>query len=253
MNYRTVLENILAVFDLSRNCKEIYIKSFELGEQSIGKLAENSNMDRSSAYLAVEQLKETGLLEVDETRRPMIIRAVEPRKLVGRIERRIQSLEEAFDTTHTLLPQLEAAYGAKNFHPIMQAYNGKDGLQQIMEDILSENSKEILIFTNQEAERKVFTRHDHAYFIRKRKQNNVFARVIAANDSFAQELLENDKRSLRSTKIIDSPPPFTCEVYIYGDKIAMLSFRDEIIGFIVNSSDFAQLLRWQFEMIWSSL
>ena len=47
--------------------------------------------------------------------------------------------------------------------------------------------------------------------------------------------------------------PLSCETYIYQDKGAMFIFRDEILAFIVDSSDFTQLMHWQFETIWATL
>jgi sugar-specific transcriptional regulator TrmB len=238
MSYRKILDDILSVFDLSDNCKRLYLKSFEVGQQNISHLAQKLNMDRSSAYLAVEQLKHTGLIEVDETKRPMLVWTVEPRKALGRIERKIQNLEEIFDITHNSLSELEAAYKSKGHKPVLQSYSGKDGLYQIMEDILNRTDEEILLFSNQTAEKEVFTKHDHEAFIRKRKQNNINIRVITANDPFSQNLQSEDQGNLRATKILKDTQPFSCEIYIYEEKIAMLSFRNEIIGFIVNSSDF---------------
>ena len=253
MQHESILKNILAIFELSDNCEQIYIKSFELGEMSVGELARGLKMDRSSAYLAIEQLKRSGLIELNENKRPMTILAVEPRRILGRIDSKLQDLEETLDITHNFLPQLEAVYKSKNARPVMQSYVGKDGLQQVMEDILNGEATELLIFTNQSKEKEVFTKHDHEYFIRKRKQNNLYARVIATEDEYSKKMQSEDGENKRVTKILKGPTPFSCETYIYQDKVAMFIFRDEILAFIVDSSDFTQLMHWQFETIWATL
>ncbi|HVO86659.1 MAG TPA: helix-turn-helix domain-containing protein [Candidatus Binatia bacterium] len=253
MTYRLLLENILDVFSLSDNAKNIFITSYQSGDQTVGQLVERLGMDRSSAYLAIDQLKTLGLIEIDESRRPKLVHAVEPRKLLGRIETKIQDLEQVFDKTHDSLPELMAAYKSQSRRPTLQAYNGNDGLRQIMEDILSSKDEEVLLFTNQAAERESFSDHNHDYFIRKRKQNNLSIRVIATDDQYAKKLAADDAQNLRRTRIYSGKPPFECETYIYGESVAMLSFSDEIIGFIVNSADFSKLQRWQFEKIWEQL
>jgi sugar-specific transcriptional regulator TrmB len=253
MQHETILKNILSVFELSDNCVQFYLKSFELGEQSVSQLAQKLNMDRSSAYLAVEQLKQAGLVEMDETKRPMRIWAIEPRKVLGRIDRKLQNLEETLDITHNALPILEAAYKSKNSRPVMQSYAGEDGLEQIMDDILDRRDVEILLLSNQAAEKELFNHHNHNAFIKKRKQRNIKIRVIATDDAYSRKLQAEDFQNLRTTKILKGQEPFASEVYIYGDKVAMLSYKNEIIGFIVNSPDFANLMRWQFEGIWGTL
>lgn len=252
MQHRKLLENLLSVFNLTDNCKKLYIASFEHGELSIGRLADLMDMDRSSAYLAIEQLKSAGLIEVDETKRPKLVRAIEPRRIVGWVERRIQNYEEVFNEVHNNLPALESAYKSSSPRPVMQAYNGKEGLNQIVEDILASESDEIMLFTNPAAEKVVFTEHDHDYFIRRRKQKNLKIRVIATPGEASKKLQEEDNNNLRTTKII-SGEPFTSEVYIYGSSVAMLSFEREVIGFIINSKHFAENLKWQFEEIWKGL
>jgi sugar-specific transcriptional regulator TrmB len=253
MNHRNLLDDILSIFNLSENCKQVYIASFEHGEQSIGRLADKLKMDRSSAYLAVDQLKAAGLVEINESSRPKTIQAIEPRRVLGRVERQIQNIEEVFDNIHDNIASLEASYKSTDQKPVLQSYTGKDGLKQIVEDILSYKDGEILLFTNLVAEKSVFTKHDHDYFIRKRRQQNLTIKVIASDCPEARQLQATDKNNLRQTKITLGPSPFSCELYIYGKTMAMLSFKEQIIGFIINSADFAEILRWQFNSMWESL
>jgi sugar-specific transcriptional regulator TrmB len=244
---------ILETFSLTENSKKVYVTLFPAGEQRLGQLIERLKMDRSSVYLAVNQLKLAGLVEIDATKRPRTVRTIEPRQILGRIETKIQSLEEVFDITHSNLAQLNAAYGAKSSRPIMQSFSGRDGLQQITEDILSYKDQELLLFTNQSAEAEVFSKQYHDFFIRKRRQQNLVIRVLATDDDIARSLQANDAHNLRRTKIITGKAPFSCEVYVYAHKVAMLSFKDEIIGFIINSPDYADLVRWQFNALWESI
>jgi sugar-specific transcriptional regulator TrmB len=250
MSYRTDLDEILEVFNLSDNCRRVFVAAYESGEQTAGKLVDKLKLDRSSTYLAIDQLKAVGLVEVNESKRPKTIKAIAPRQLLGRVENRIQSFESVFDNLHENLKLFENAYNAKGNRPWLQLYSGKDGMQQIAEDILNSKNGEILLFTNQRAEQKVFSRSYHNHFIRKRRERNLPIRVLATNDTEGRRLKAGDKNNLRQTKLLFGPAAFECEVYIYQDKVAMLSYRDEIIGFIVNSPDFANLLKWQFEMIW---
>ncbi|MFA5993917.1 MAG: hypothetical protein WC823_03090, partial [Parcubacteria group bacterium] len=60
-----------------------------------------------------------------------------------------------------------------------------------------------------------------------------------------------DNLSLRETRIIhEKDIPFTNEIYIYRDKIAMLEFAQDTQGFIVKSKAFAEAQAWIFEKLW---
>jgi sugar-specific transcriptional regulator TrmB len=251
MAHRKIIEEVFSTLELTPNCKRCYLHLFEQGACSVGQIAEALVLDRSSTYLAIHQLQVEGFVEVDSSKRPKQIQAIHPRKILARLERKIQKLEEVFDITHDSMPKLEAAYTSGGNMPVLRAFSGKDGLYQIVDDVLQSGDKQILLFTNQSAERQVFNKHDHDFFIRKRKQRGLKINVLAANDEFARLLKAGDKASLRHTKLITGSVPFKCETYIYDDKVAMLGYGNQIIGFIVQSKDFSQLIKWQFEKLWS--
>lgn len=253
MKHRAPIISSLEVLGLSNNAINIYLFIFEHGNMTMSSIAKKLSLDRSSTYIAAEQLKQAGLAIIDESKRPKLVSVPPPKKILSCLEQHIQMREDAFDEIRNNLGLLKAAYNSEQSAPSLQSFSGSEGLRNIMNDILDSTEELLLLFTNQTHEKQVFSKKDHDHFIRKRKIKGTHINVIACDDEYAQKLQSQDASSNRTTKIIRGPSPFKSEVYVYEDKVAMLSFASDVIGFIVQSKDYSEFVRWQFDQIWSQL
>jgi hypothetical protein len=211
-----------------------------------------TKMDRSSAYLALKQLQEVGLIFEEKKGCKKNVCAQSPQVLLSRLRAKMRKFKNQCLIIEDELPNLLAEYSQKNDQPVLQFFSGHDGLKQITEDILDYCQKELLVFSNQKEEKRVFSGIDHKEFVKERMKKNICVRVLAPNTPEAWKLKEKDGVSLRETRIINGEIPFTNEIYIYQDKIAMLEFVEEIQGFIVKSKAFSEAQTWIFEKIWKT-
>lgn len=243
------LAEALKMLGATENAVALYLASFTSGRTTVGKLAGICRMDRSSAYIAVEQLRELGVLESDESSPRKTILAKPPKAVLARLRTEMRRLRKQHDTVEESMPGLLASYVETESKPVLQFFSGIDGLHQIIDDALEHAEGEILLFTNQATEENVFSEADHKEFIAERLRRGLSIRVLAVDVPESYELQKRDQQCRRETRIVDGEP-FTSETYIYGDRVAMLSFDKEIIGFVVRSAEFARAQRWMFEQIW---
>lgn len=243
------LKDALKALGASPNAMAFYLACYATGRQSVGDVAKLLRMDRSSAYLACDQLRELGLIERDETSTKKMVCAKSPKAVMSRLRTEMRRLRRHYDAIEEALPELLASYSDRESKPVLQFHSGRDGLRQITEDVLEHAEGEILLFTNQRTEKNVFTESDHREFIAERLRRHLSIRVLAADTPEARDLKARDQQSRRETRVV-AGEPFTSETYIYGDQVAMLSFDQEVVGFIVRSKEFAEAQRWTFEQIW---
>jgi sugar-specific transcriptional regulator TrmB len=254
MNDQTISE-ALSALGLNPNATALYLQSYQTGRATVGHLAGLCGMDRSSAHLAATQLRHAGLLEEQAEGSRTLVWAKPPRQILNRLRINIRKLRSQYDAIEDNLPSLNAVYTPGESMPVMQVFSGQDGLRQIVANILEEAEGQILLMSNQAAERQVFTHQDHQDFVAERLRRQLHIRVLAADTPEGHELRAGDAAHLRQTRLIPSEakPPFQNETYIYGQSVAMLSFRDQIFGFIVRSADFADSQRWLFERLWDDI
>ena len=251
MNTLEEIQKALKLLGLNSNAIKFYLASYTKGYASVGKIAGTIKIDRSSAYLALEQLKTAGLIDEEEIGCKKLVCARPPQAVLSRLRTQTKKCRNQSLLIEDQLPELLAEYSQKNNQPVLQFFSGKDGLKQITDDILDYCQGELLVFSNQKEEKRVFTSIDHKEFIRERMKKNIRIRVLTPDTPEAHALKKSDGMSLRETKIINEKEiPFTNEIYIYCDKIAMLEFVDDIQGFIVKSKAFAEAQAWIFEKLW---
>lgn len=244
------LKEALELLGASQNAISFYLTSFRAGKSSIGNIASKAGLDRSSAYLASQQLLELGLLDHDLASRGRLVWAQPPAVVMQRLRLKIRQYRNQQEILEQALPALLQEYNDQTAKPVVRVFTGHDGLRQVEEDVLSCANKEILLFSNQAQEKKVFNELDHKDFIKRRIDRGVHIKVLAADTPESHMLKQKDKHVLRTTRIIQGPPPFSNEIYIYDDKIAMLDFDRDVIGFIVTSKSYGDFMRWVFVQLW---
>ncbi|HLD20136.1 MAG TPA: helix-turn-helix domain-containing protein [Patescibacteria group bacterium] len=253
MDTLDILKQALGELGLSNNEIQCYLTSYRIGKSSIGEIARQLRMDRSSAYLAFERLKDEGLIEEDVTHSVKKVWAYPPQEIAFRLRSKIRILRKRFDDIESTLPLLLAEYSEYEAKPVLRFFSGKHGLKQITDDVLEHARGEVLLLSNQREERRVFSHLEHRNFIRERMLKNISIRVLVPDTPESHELQKEDVKCFRQTRIIHGQMhPFSSEVYMYGDRVAMVSFKNDIIGFIVHSSDFATTQRWMFEELWNT-
>jgi HTH-type transcriptional regulator, sugar sensing transcriptional regulator len=253
MNTSASISNALKSLNLSDNAIKAYLACFKLGRLSIGQLAKHSEMDRSSCYLACDQLKKIGLLE-EQVENKKIVWVKPPKEIINRLKIEQRKIRSQIEIIEEALPSLNAEYSTKTDNqPIIQFFTGKDGLRQIVENILDSDIDEILLFSNPDDEKTVFTKQDHDNFINERLKKQIKIRVIATESPLSQKLIELDGASIRKTKIVGNSFNFKNEMYIFGDMVAVLGFSSQIHGYIIKSEEFSRLQRLLFNNIWNNL
>jgi hypothetical protein len=66
-----------------------------------------------------------------------------------------------------------------------------------------------------------------------------------------QPALGSGKKFLREIRVAPKQMTWDMGYWNYADKVAVVSSRKEGFGFIISSKDFSQLLRAQFDLVWS--
>lgn len=246
------LQNVLSVLGLSAKEIKFYIASFKLGSASINEVAKAARLKRSTAYLICQDLIQKGLITQDFKQYGKKITAVEPKTLLRILSSRQRQLRRQELELEENLPQLQSIYQASEIRPKVRVFEGNNGLLNVFEDILSSQG-EILLWTNQQTETQFFNDALHQKFIKLRVQKKIPIRVLAVDNSAGRKLLPEDKDCLRQTKMLPKETVFSAETYIYDNKVAILDYKKDIIGVIIESEPITQSQKAAFETTWKLL
>lgn len=247
-----LIEDTLKLLGLNDKEIKFFKTCFKLGNPTVNEVIKEARLERSTGYLIVQELIDKDLIEENYRGYKKRLIAAEPKKLLGILSAKGRTLGRQEIELKEKLPDLQAIYKTSNIRPNVRVFDGVNGLLEVWQDILTSQSK-ILLWTNQETEKQFFTSFQHQKFIEERIKKNIQIDVLAINNQKGSDLAKDDKTSLRQTKLLPKDTTFSAETYIYDNKVAILDYKKDIIGIIIESEPIYNSQKAIFEMSWNSL
>lgn len=238
----------LGVLGLNETEARIYLALLELGGAYVSTLARHAKLPRVNCYHTLENLSEKGLVSVITKDNIRFYSAEPPQKLVNDMKEKAQHAQK-------ILPELLSMTNALSFKPKIKYFEGKEGIMNIFEDILTAK-KELLGYSNLKALAENFGDYLPEYAIRKSKKKLKTRLICPSGDealNFTKKYYPADFPEELIEIIFINPKEFWFEheITIYDDKVAVISLNpDEQIGMIFESPVYARSQTAIFNLAW---
>jgi HTH-type transcriptional regulator, sugar sensing transcriptional regulator len=246
-----LLEDTLKLLNLNNKEIKFFKTCFKLGNPTINEVIKVAKLERSTGYLIAQSLIEKDLIEEDYREYKKRLIAAEPKKLLRILSTKGRTLGRQEIELKEKLPELQAVYKVSDIRPNVRVFDGLNGLLEIWQDILTSKTK-ILLWSNQETEKQFFTTSQHQKFIEERIKKNIQIEVLAVNNEKGSQLKKNDGKAFRQTKLLQKGITFSAETYIYDNKVAILDYKKDIIGIIIESEPIYTSQKAIFQITWST-
>lgn len=249
-----MLKELFPQLGLTAIESETYLALLEHGPTNAGSLAKKNGLPRSSLYGFLAHLAEKGLVRQSQKYNVKLWEAVPPERISQLLADQITALKSAQTNFSHLLPTLKKQPAADLTLPRIHYFEGRDQVRQ--------SYKEILLYRDITSESfwpikdmievlgpKVFIDLNRERI----KRHNYIRAVWPANkvvDIKKYPFLGVGPKFLR--EIRQAPPGVTCSMgyWLFANNTLLVSSRRESFGLIVESSEFKQLLKTQFEVLW---
>lgn len=100
----------------------------------------------------------------------------------------------------------------------------------------------------------VFPKDFSEYYISERVRRKIRVQVIAPKTPEAIEWLNTAPQTLREIKLVDrSDFTFKADTEIYGNKIALISYKENFMGVIIESKEISDMQKFAFRLMWESI
>jgi len=235
-------EQLQRLFNLSEKEASVYLKLLELGEAPIQRISEVTEINRLSLYDLLESLIKKGMAGVTLKENVKHFYVIEPKELLSRLK----GAEKEFSS---ILPQLEKKKITLGERPKILLFEGKKGIDSVNSDVLQ--AKEIMAYGSFDIPNKMLE-WQTIDFLKKRLKLRIKWRGITDFSITKQEFYKNPEyRKLTEIKIDDSLKEMPVWVYIYNNKVAILSFKKEnFVGMIIEDEGTNQAHKMIFEKLW---
>ena len=243
---------------LSENETGAYLALLELGSATAQDISKKSGIKRATTYVQLEALMQLGLVTSFEKNPKTksgalktFFRAEDPEHLTNIIEREKKAAEERERALNEVLPQLGKLYLSAGERPRVRFFEGAEGLRTMQDELIKSKAKEIVGFSSSHHILIIFPSHPSEYSTR-RARSEIHAKTIYTS-ARGKILKENDQEILREARFI--PPekfPFTCDLAIYGNIIAISALRKKPLGVVIESEEMADSFRAIFNLAWEA-
>jgi len=235
-------KKMLIDYGLRETEAEIYIVCLRLGSSTVYKIAEKVGLPKSTVYDTLKSLHEKGLVTFIIKSGIKYFEAVNPEKLVDILEEKKTRISEA-------IPKLKEIQEKVVEKPEVNVYYGKEGLKTILQDVL--RTKEDFHILGNFGEFEEYFDFYSSLFVKQRVKEGIICKLIEEKSNKNLELKKNDNKEKRITKFLDGIQGLKSEIYVYGDKIALLTLmEEEPVGVVIKNKEMAKLMKFIFEKVW---
>lgn len=239
---------LLQQIGLTPSQAKAYIALIKHGELTAPELGEKIDETRTNSYMILDKLVGLGLVEKGTKAKKQIYFPTNPTSLERLIEEKRQDILATEKQVRDSMPLLLNYFYTYQHQPGVRFFQGKEGIIKMYED------------QRRTAQDIYFIRSDADFnMLGKGLYNHVEARAKLGIQSHGIEPAEadnieygqlNDKRLKRDmTWAPGSAYNAPVNVYIYGNKTALISYGEEVIGTIIESPQIAEAMKQLFGLV----
>lgn len=242
------LENDLKQIGLEEKEAKVYLAALELGATNIQNLTKKSEIKRSTVYEMLKNLKSMGLISETTKGKRKIFVASEPENLKRNIVAKEKLLNE-------MLPELKSISNIGFIKPKITFYEGRDGLREIYRKTLETKSKLALWISPVQDIFETVGEDFLIKYIKERSKKEIWIKSVhvTLKNVSDYKLLSPDTHEKTFRKVRFTPLGINISntVAIWDNKTAIINSRKEGLGFIIESEDYANMMKTFHELLWS--
>lgn len=168
------------------------------------------------------------------------------------MDEKISDLAEIKNGVDLLITSLP---GTRTTKPELEFFEGKEGVQYVLNDLIIRKNIETESFWPIEKMVKILGKDYFKFINKERIKRNIYTRAIWPEqqiiDTEIHPYLGSGEEFLREIRIAPKQINFSMGYWIYENNVAFISSEKEIYAFIIKSEEFADMLRKQWELVWS--
>jgi HTH-type transcriptional regulator, sugar sensing transcriptional regulator len=229
-------KEIIKALGLSDNESEVYLILLNMNEALASEIATKSRISRPHIYDTLEKLIDKGLASYVIKNNRRHYKPANPEVLIDFLKAKQNSLQEA-------LPSLKKMYEPQKEKPIVEVYEGNEGLKNILNDVLREG-KDISAW-GPTSKWKDYVPIAIEKYLNERKKLGFKARMLTSKDSNILDFPLNEYKYL--SKEFSSP----ATTFLYGNKTCMVLWLETAISILIENKELSDSFRSYFEMMWN--
>jgi len=244
------MEEALRRIGLLDNEIKIYLTLLKMGSALASELAEKTDFHRVYVYDVLKSLTNKGLVTYVIKNNKKYFDVISPNKILDLLKEKEDEIKKQEQEIQKILPQLLLLHKPRKNRPIVEVYEGKEGMKTIFNDILR-TKKEWLTIGGTGHVPKVLP-----YFIPgwhlKRKKAKIKARAIFYDTKNGRKRgKEFLNIGLAEVKHMPKEYVLPATIYLWENKTAIVLISEEKpYGILIESKEITKSFKAYFELVW---
>lgn len=241
--------SFLEIFGLTKKETSIYELLLKEGTLPVMTIIKKSGYKRGIVYKSLYSLQAKGLVTKEILGKKIHFTPQSPTKLTVLAEQAFESVQRAKVEMQTLLPNLVKDYIHSVERPVVLQYEGKEGLQEVFEDVYAPKNEPVYGCVDLEHASEALSQQIPKRLIPLRIRNRVQAKTFIGESPTARKVQGLDTKQLRESVLLNKTDyPLPAEIDVYEDKVALMSFaQNEFVGLIIQNQDIATSIKSIFK------
>lgn len=236
--------SILKTMGFLESETSVYLALFEKGSLSTREISTITRLSRQGTYLALEALKDRGLVSTVSRGRKNFFQPEPPEKILDLLNRKILDLGGVAKDIKGMIPELTLKMGGEK--PIVKLFEGKEGIRAIIDEFNSTPPREVIEITDLDALNHILSLVDLKPLKQKLDQLGTRTKAIYYGHS---------QLTRKSTQVVlvDELKSFRCSIAVSEDKILLVTFEGKMYSIILENRSLSKTMKYIFELAFESL
>lgn len=237
------IEKVLNEFGLTKNKGMVYLAALKLGTGTVEDIARAAALPRTTVHEILEHLAGMGLVSFVTKGRARLYVAEHPEKLLSIIKEKERHLQ-------TVLPELSSVFRSTAPWPQIRFYEGVHGIKNVLENTLQVKNKLILMISSIKNLYEIPGKDFMDDWVERRIAADIKIKVLRSEVNDVAGLWPSSTSCKREVHYAPPDILFPMSVFIYENKVGVISTKKENFGMIIKSDEFSQTLKNFFEVMW---
>lgn len=236
----------------------VYHALLHAGTASVQAVAHLAGIVRPTAYVILQSLERKGLVSkaTGPDAKKTLFMAEPPERLSGYLEQQAHALGQRQNALADLLPDLRSAFARGEERPRVRLFEGKDGLKRLQHEFIEASRGPVVGMSPEDLLQGLFPSDSEEFqqeILGVRVRAGIPTRYVYTSARRQHHTPEENRAVLREGRFL--PPdklPITASFAVHGPLLSIVSFRNKIIGVLIEHPDIADSFRAVFEIVWQA-
>jgi sugar-specific transcriptional regulator TrmB len=253
-----MLESLLDEAGLNDKERAAYLALLSCGLRQTSFIARRASLNRGTAYVALHSLLRKGLVTKTVRRKVQYFSVKDPESLLRFVGGQITNLQEKYGRLQNEIEKLRQLMKPAGAAPVFEIFEGAEGARAALEDTLHVKEGVLRAFLSLSDVQEFLGFRWFDEYASRRIKNKIGLKAIRTREKDKEAKRVNalakkyitKKADLREIRHVSDDLAFPITMYVYDDKITIISSKQENFALIIRSNELSQMQRKLFDLFW---